>query len=98
MEGILVTLYDSKAETYTNPAAVESPAAAIRQFDMLVNDKQSTMVSTHPEDFTLFEVATFKDANVQPCAKLALANGVDVKRAPVVQPEPITREIPKGAK
>lgn len=56
MEGILVTLYDSKAETYTNPAAVESPAAAIRQFDMLVNDKQSTMVSTHPEDFTLLRL------------------------------------------
>lgn len=79
-KGILVSLYDGKAETWSPPSCADSKAAAIRQMEMLVNDKQPTLVSTHPEDFTLFMVGVFDDCDVKGCEKLALANGVDVKR------------------
>ena len=80
--GILVSLYDGKADTFSPPACADSKAAAIRQMEMLVNDKQQTLVSTHPEDFTLFMVGEFCGADVKGCERLALANGTDVRRAP----------------
>lgn len=84
-KGILVSLYDGKAETWSPPSCADSKAAAIRQFEMLVNDRQQTLVSMHPEDFTLFMVGEFDGALVKVCDKLALANGVDVKRKVEVQ-------------
>lgn len=83
MKGIIVSLFDSKAETYTPPTVAESNAAAIRQFGILVNDKQQTLVSTHPEDFTLFKIASFDGCVITPePSRVALANGLDVKVAP----------------
>lgn len=84
-KGILVSLYDGKAETWSPPSCADSKAAAIRQFEMLVNDRQQTLVSMHPEDFTIFAVGEFDGALVKGCDKLALANGVDVKRKVEVQ-------------
>ena len=78
--GILVSLYDGKAETFSPPSCADSKAAAIRQMEMLVNDQQPTLVSTHPEDFTLFMVGEFCGADVKGCERLALANGIDVQR------------------
>lgn len=77
--GILVSLYDGKAETWTQPTCADSKAAAIRQLELLVNDKQQTLVSTHPEDFTLYMVGEFDGSVVKGSDKLALANGIDVK-------------------
>lgn len=81
-KGILVSLYDGKAETWSPPSCADSKAAAIRQMEMLVNDRQQTLVSMHPEDFTLFMVGDFVDDVVQPRDKVALANGVDVRHIP----------------
>ena len=58
MKGIFVTLFDSKTERYTNPTAVETNEAAIRQFGLLVNDDRGTLVSLHPEDFSLFRIGS----------------------------------------
>lgn len=96
-KGILVSLFDAKAETWSSPSCADSAAAAIRQMEMLVNDSQQTLVSLHPEDFTLFKVGEFDGSLVRGCDKTALANGIDVQRPGCLQ-EPITREIPKGAK
>lgn len=79
-KGILVILYDAKADTFSPPSCADSSAAAIRQLEMLVNDKQPTLVSTHPEDFTLFKVGEYVDDAIQGCDKFALANGIDVRR------------------
>lgn len=79
MKGIFVELYDSKADTYTQPSVAQSNADAIRQFGILVNDKQGTLVSLHPEDFTLYRVGFFQDYKIQGEDRQALANGVDVK-------------------
>lgn len=80
MKGIIVTLFDSKAETYSPPTVAESNAAAIRQLGILVNDRQQTLVATHPEDFTLFRIASFDGCEITPePSRVALANGIDVK-------------------
>ena len=84
MKGILVELYDSKADTYTQPTVAQSNADAIRQFGILVNDKAGTLVNLHPEDFTLFRVGSFEDHMISGEDRQALANGVDVK---VIKPE-----------
>lgn len=80
--GILVSLYDGKADTWSPPTCADSKAAAIRQLELLVNDKQQTLVSTHPEDFSLYMVGEFEAATVRGVDKLALANGIDVRRKP----------------
>lgn len=82
-KGILVSLFDSKAESWSPPACADSKAAAIRQFEMLVNDRQQTLVSTHPDDFSLFVLAEFDDFQIKPVSRVSLANGVDVKRKEV---------------
>ena len=82
-KGILVSLFDSKAETWSPPTCADSKAAAIRQMEMLVNDRQPTLVSSHPEDFTIFMIGEFDGAKVIGCDKLALANGIDVKKPEV---------------
>ena len=81
-KGILVSLYDGKADTFSPPSCADSAAAAIRQMEILVNDKQQTLVSTHPEDFTLFKVGDFVDDAIHGCDKVSLANGIDVQRKP----------------
>ena len=79
-KGILVSLFDSKAETWSPPSCADSKAAAIRQMELLVNDRQQTLVSSHPEDFTLFMIGQFDGSEVKGFDKFALANGIDVKR------------------
>lgn len=53
---VLVSVYDSKADTYTPPHPSQSKASAIRELETLVNDGGKTMISQHPEDFSLFLV------------------------------------------
>lgn len=79
MKGVFVCLYDSKADTYTQPTVAQSNADAIRQFGILVNDKQGTLVSLHPEDFTLYRIGSFQGHKIEGEDRQALANGVDVK-------------------
>lgn len=53
---ILVSLLDVKAETYTPPHPVQNEETAKRELAMLVNSKDKTLISEHPEDFILFAV------------------------------------------
>lgn len=53
---VLVSIYDSKAETYTPPHPSQSKASSIREFEVLVNDGGKSMISQHPEDFSLILV------------------------------------------
>lgn len=68
----LVTVYDSKAETYNAPVAAIAIGEAIRAFADAVNDGQSPF-NKHPEDYTLFHIGTFDDQTCQ----------VEMKEAPV---------------
>lgn len=78
---ILVSLRDSKAETYSAPHACANKATALREFGMLVNDSGNTLVSGHPADFDLFLVATLADpfdGVVTGVTPEHLANGLDM--------------------
>lgn len=57
-------IYDSKTTTYSPPWFARNNAAAIRNFQDLVNDRQST-VSKHPEDYSLHYIGTFDDDTAQ---------------------------------
>ena len=85
---ILVSLRDTKAETWSNPHVVQNKAAALREFGMLVNDRSRSLVAEHPADFELYQVAEIADifdGVVKPCTPpLHLASGVDVRVAPPV--------------
>lgn len=58
---ILVSVYDSKADTYSAPHPSQSTASAIREFEMLVNGDKNNLIAAHPEDFTLFDVGEWLD-------------------------------------
>lgn len=78
-------VYDSKAEAYMRPFVAQSTGAAIRSFTDEVNSgaKESPLVC-HPEDFTLFEIASWDDfeglISVYPVKK-SLGLGLDFKRS-----------------
>ncbi len=51
-------VYDSKVEAYLPPWYQQTTAAGIRAFSDTVMD-ETTMLSKHPADYTLFEIGTF---------------------------------------
>lgn len=63
MKKVLVVIQDNKANTLTPPHACDSIAAAIRDFQTLVCDSKPTLISMHPEDFSLWHVADWFDHN-----------------------------------
>lgn len=58
---ILVSLYDSKADTYTPPHPSANAETAIRELSALVNDDSKTQIALNPEDFVLFAVGEWCD-------------------------------------
>ncbi|MCK6419239.1 MAG: hypothetical protein L6Q57_10020 [Alphaproteobacteria bacterium] len=77
----LYQLYDCKSETWTPPTVNPARGQALRSFADAVNDGQS-ILSKHPEDFTLFEIGTFDKQTGQISlyeVRESVANGLDVK-------------------
>lgn len=58
----IFAVYDSKAEAYLTPFFLHNIALAIRTFTDCVNDPDHPW-GKHPEDYTLFHLGTFYDAN-----------------------------------
>lgn len=58
----LFTIYDSKAESYSNPVYLNSTGLAVRTFSDSVQDPDSPFAQ-HPGDYTLFELGTYDDSN-----------------------------------
>ncbi|MBT7660362.1 MAG: nonstructural protein [Bacteroidetes bacterium] len=56
----LFTVYDSKAENYSNPVYLASTGLAVRTFSDSVQDPESPFAK-HPADYTLFELGTYDD-------------------------------------
>lgn len=56
----MFTIYDSKTETYSPPFFMRTTGEAVRTFQDLSVDKD-TSIGRYPADFTLFEVGTFDD-------------------------------------
>ena len=58
----IFTVYDSKAEAYMPPFFMQSTGQAMRTFEDTVRDENHAFAK-HPEDYTIFELGTFDDAN-----------------------------------
>lgn len=54
------SIYDSKSGVYTPPFLDFTNASAMRGFQQIVNNKETT-VAQNPEDYTLFELGSFDD-------------------------------------
>lgn len=59
---LIYSVYDSKAEAYMQPFFMQTRGAALRAFSDAVDDSNSVL-SKHPEDYTLFEIGEFSDSD-----------------------------------
>lgn len=62
MKHLVFTVYDVKAEAYLRPFFVPTRGIATRTFENEVLNPESLMYN-NPEDYTLFEIASFDDDN-----------------------------------
>lgn len=73
----LYSLYDSGVSAYCRPFWSDHKTNAMRAIQHLVNDNSdpNNMVSAHPDQFTLFELATFDSATGEFLAPVPLSLG-----------------------
>lgn len=96
------SIYDSKAAVYGRPFFLQSAGVAMRIFGDMANDEKEP-VGQHPEDYTLFELASWDEDSgqfTQDAANRSLANGIELKAAeealaPVV-PEKVNGGDPRN--
>jgi len=63
MNQVIVSVKDTAAQVFGRPVFVPSIGVAMRSFRDEVNRKDSTEdLARHPDDFELYELATFDDA------------------------------------
>lgn len=60
----LFSIYDSKAESFSNPVYLNSTGLAVRTFSDSVQDPESQFAK-HPADYTLFELGTYDDNSAE---------------------------------
>ena len=60
----IFAIYDSKAESFTNPVYLNSTGLAVRTFSDSVQDPESQFAK-HPADYTLFELGTYDDQTAE---------------------------------
>lgn len=76
----IFSIYDSAVEAYMPPFTQQSKGAAIRAFTDTVQD-ESTTLSRHPEDFTLFYIGSWDEATAsitQDNTPFALVKGNEI--------------------
>lgn len=78
----ICSIWDAKAEAFTQPMFFHSSSAAVRAFADAVNAPES-IHSKHPEDYTLFELGAWDEREgkilVQK-APVSLAVGIHLKQ------------------
>lgn len=57
----IFSVYDSKSGYYCSPFFLKSTGEALRSFMDTASGKKDSMISQHPEDFTLFELGTYDE-------------------------------------
>jgi len=69
---------DSKANVYNKPFFLGTHAEAIRAFHQAVK-KEGTLLSEHPEDFSLYFIGSYDDnsAELEAVPPVHLANATD---------------------
>ena len=64
MKQVIISVKDTAAQAFTRPVFVPAIAVALRSFRDEVNRSDSTDdLARHPEDFELYEIGSFDDAN-----------------------------------
>ncbi len=64
MKLLAFTIYDEKAECFAHPFFVSAIGIATRMLATWTQNPE-TMISKHPEDFTLYQVGTWNDAEAK---------------------------------
>lgn len=73
-------VFDQKAKAYLTPFFLHNSGMALRAFGDCVNDSQHQF-GKHPEDYVLFEVATFDDEDAHwdvPSSPVLLVSGLQL--------------------
>ncbi len=56
----MCSIYDGKAEAFSQPFFAQSTGAAVRSFAEIANDSEHP-IGKHPEDYTLFELGDWDE-------------------------------------
>lgn len=81
------SMFDSAAQAFTQPFFLQNDGLAIRAFQDNVNSKEPNNVSEHPDQFTLFRIASYDDktGTITPEEKpRSLGIGVTFKQEQVI--------------
>lgn len=63
MNLIVISIRDSKSNVFGRPFYAQTVGSAIRTFDDEVNRRaEDNILNRHPQDFQLFQIATWNDA------------------------------------
>ncbi len=60
MTSVICSIYDSKAEAYSQPMYFQSVGQAVRSFSDEANRADSN-IGKHPEDYTMFHFGNFDE-------------------------------------
>ncbi len=74
----ICSIYDGKAEAYSQPMFFQSTGQAVRSFSDIVNDREHA-IGQHPEDYTLFVLGEWNERNGEitlETAPVALGQGI----------------------
>lgn len=75
----IFSIYDTKAEWYSQPFFARANGEALRSFINIINDKKHP-IGQHPQDYALFEIGLWDDqtAKIEMLkAPIALGNGIE---------------------
>lgn len=78
------SVYDSKADSFSQPMVRVNDNVAIRDFGLVVNDvRQDNAVAVHPEDYTLFCVGEWNgsDGKLSGIVPMSVVNAVQLVKA-----------------
>lgn len=72
------SIYDTKAEYYSNPVFIRTDAEARRNFEAVANDTAGE-IGKHPEDFILYRIGTWdpENGNIKPEAGTCIAKAIE---------------------
>lgn len=80
MKKLVYSIRDNKMGSFNVPVLIENDAVAVRQFGDLISRGGDSVMSIHPEDFTLYKLGEF-DSSTGKFTNLdcpsALATGSD---------------------
>ncbi len=90
----LYSVYDSKVQAYLPPFTAVNDGVAIRHFSGSL--RQNGIIQTHPEDFALWRIGTWKpadaDINASHCECIAKAHELMAKLQAEMQNSLFTQE------